>query len=530
MIKVLIADDEPLVQIGLKSMLDWHALGFEICGTATNGETAYRLIEEHMPEIVITDIQMPCLSGLEMAKKCRENWGRLPVFIILTSYEDFNYAREALSYQAIDYLVKIDLTQESLTAALQRAEKEVTSILARHSIPGSESLDSMLFTERFYIRLLNNLFEDRTQYDKQAASLSIHMDYQLYMVAQIEILPQDASVENGALYSSTLHMFEELIVKYLPCHIAALDSRYFAVIFYAEDTDISVFRERITGALKQTFSMLFNYYSVTLLATIGRCVRDVLDVSTSYYDAKQISSYASAKKPLLFFDDMPDAGTLRNVFNLSLFRNDISKAFEELDENALHEILSAITEILSHDDVHLSQAMDVSGSILHLTITLLADGAEIAASIFAGEPDGYRSLYRQKSTASIIRWLHTLEAGLCEVFRRHVKSQKNFLVENVKKYIMEHLHERIGLAEIAEEFHVSPNYLSQLFKKYMEVGISEYISQQKIGASKELLKQPDLKIYEVAEQFGFESAFYYSKVFKKVTGISPKDFRNHLGN
>ncbi len=118
MLKVLIADDEPLVQIGLKSMINWTALGFEICGTAANGEAAYEMIDKHMPEIVIADIQMPCLSGLELAKKCREIYGRIPVFIILTSYEDFHYAKEALSFQAVDYLVKIDLTPELLTQAL----------------------------------------------------------------------------------------------------------------------------------------------------------------------------------------------------------------------------------------------------------------------------------------------------------------------------------------------------------------------------------------------------------------------------
>ncbi len=528
MLKVLIVDDEPLVQIGLKSMIDWNALGFEICGTAANGDAAYDMIETYMPEIVITDIQMPCLSGLELAKKCRDNYGRLPVFIILTSYEDFHYAREALSFQAIDYLVKIDLTPELLTNALNSAKEVVESVLNQNSASSADSLDVMLFSERFFIRLLNNLFESPAQYEIQAASLSINLDYRYYCVAQIEIIPNEKCEDSNALYSSTLHMFTELIEKYIDCHIIPLDNRFFAILFYSNEADSKDFSTEIAAALTQTFSMLFGYYSVTLLATVGRTVSDIMDVSASYYDAKQISSYVSADQQIIFFEDLPDTNNLRNVFNLSVFRNDITRAFEDLDESALHETLSGITELLSADNVHVTQAMDVSGSILHLTLTLLSNGAEIADSIFANEPDGYRSLYRQKTISSIINWLNTLEAGLCEEFQTHAKDQKNFLVENVKKYIAKHLHERIALSDLAESFHVSPNYLSQLFKKYTEVGINEYITQQKIAASKELLKQPDLKIYEVAEQFGFESAFYYSKVFKKVTGISPKDFRNHL--
>ena len=93
MIKLLIADDEPLVQIGIKSMLDWDRLGFEICGIAVNGEHALELIEETSPQIVITDIRMPVMNGLELIKACSEKYGKLPLFIVLTSYEEFNLVK-----------------------------------------------------------------------------------------------------------------------------------------------------------------------------------------------------------------------------------------------------------------------------------------------------------------------------------------------------------------------------------------------------------------------------------------------------
>ena len=527
MLKVLIADDEPLVQIGLKSMIDWNALGFEICGIAANGDAAFDMIKAHMPEIVITDVQMPCLSGLELAKKCREIYGKLPVFIILSGYEDFHYAKEALSFQAIDYLVKIDLTPEILTSALLLAKEEVNSALSKTAAPGGETLDVMLFSQRFFIRLLNNLFESSEQLNAQAASLSIHLDYRLFCVAQVEILAEGSAGELSQLYSNTLHMFENLVEKYISCQVIPLDSRFFAVLFYSEKEDEEAFLSAMQTALTQTFAMLYRYYNVTLLATVGRIVTEPGNASASYGDARQISSYASKDDPILFFDDMPDTGGLRNVFNLSIFRKDITYAFEYMDQDILKETFSKITELLSQEHVPLPQALDVSGSILHFTLTLLQNGTEIANRIFAGEPEGYCSLYRLKSVPAIIQWLKTLEEGLCLEFSERGDTQKNFLVENTKKYIEEHLNQRISLADLAECFHISPNYLSQLFKKCENINLMEYIAQKKINASKELLQKPDLKIYEVADQFGFENAFYYSKVFKKVTGISPKEFRSH---
>ena len=98
----------------------------------------------------------------------------------------------------------------------------------------------------------------------------------------------------------------------------------------------------------------------------------------------------------------------------------------------------------------------------------------------------------------------------------------------MQHYIVEHVEERLTLNNVASSFGVSPNYLSQLFKKYSEIGFSEYISQQKIARAKELMADGTLKIYEIAERLGFESAFYFSKVFKKVTGLSPRDYMQTL--
>ena len=118
MMKLLAVDDEMLVLVGLKSMLDWKSLGIEYAGTAHNGQQALEQIEQIKPEIVLIDINMPVKNGLEVAKECREKYGKLPVFIFLTSYEEFSFAQEAVSVQALDYLVKISLTPEKLEKSI----------------------------------------------------------------------------------------------------------------------------------------------------------------------------------------------------------------------------------------------------------------------------------------------------------------------------------------------------------------------------------------------------------------------------
>lgn len=535
MIKLLIADDEPLVQIGLNSMLDWASLDIEVCGIASNGDAAYELIRQHHPEIVITDIQMPCSSGLDLVKRCRKEFGDLPVFIILTSHENFNYAKEAISCRVIDYLVKIDLSPETLTESINRALKQVASIQKRQepSIRQTDRIsDVSIMQERFFIRLLNNLFENETQCLTQAKELNLSFPYAGYVAAHLEMqLPGSSGTRLSQeqllkLYNSTLHMLQELLGKYLPCRVIPLDTRRLAAIFYIQEETISTWKDHLSTALHQAFDMLFNYYSVKVLAGIGRLVTTSLELSVSYHDARQLSGSVSETDSFLYWDSMPNSTKLRNVFNLSLFRKEIAEAFKTLDETALHSVFSNICSLLGADQVHYAQALDAASSILHFTITLLPEGMEIASSIFSDQPDAYCSLYRQKTVPSILLWLRQLEEGLCRELPACRNTQKNYLVEHAKEYIREHLDERIVLQDIADTFNVSPNYLSQLFKKFENIGISEYISNLKIQKSQELLKDGNLKIYEIADQLGFESAFYFSKVFKKVTGISPKDFRN----
>ena len=120
--------------------------------------------------------------------------------------------------------------------------------------------------------------------------------------------------------------------------------------------------------------------------------------------------------------------------------------------------------------------------------------------------------------------MKTLRDGLCETLKSKKVTYKEHVITNVKKYIQSHIEERLTLNDVAGIFGLSPNYLSVLFKKTCDIGFSEYITQMKISKAKTLLLEQDMKIYEVANELGFESAFYFSKVFKKVEGISPREY------
>ena len=450
---LLIADDEPLVLAGIKSMIDWEKHNIHIVGTAANGAIAYDMIREYSPEIVITDIKMPVMSGLELAQKCKEEHRILPVFIILTSYEEFEFAKQALAYQVIDYLVKIELTQESLENTIGRAVAKVLELQSSAQL-SQNSIDSIcLLREQFFTRLLLNLFESERQFLTQAENLHIAFPYEAYTAAYVEIndlcclslisadnpvsqaksdanrrqLNSLASIKSSGkqlhLYTGSLQIASELIPKYTACHVLSLDIRHFAIIFFLEQAQSAIYKETIKNALRQIASMLFSYYNVTLRASVGSIVNAPLKIASSFQDAKQFFPLASEDNPILFAEDM------------------------------------------SSEDLY-------------------------------------------------------------ESFAAHNKDYKTHIVANVKKYINEHIDEKLTLNKVAEVFNISSNYLSILFSKCNDVGFIDYVNQSKVAAAKEMMQTGNLKIYEISDVLGFESAFYFSRVFKKVTGMSPRDYIN----
>ncbi len=526
MIKLLIADDEPLVQAGIKSMINWDELDIHIVGVVSNGLAAYNMIREYDVEIVITDVKMPVMTGLELARKCYDEGLSLPVFIILTGYEDFHFVKEALKYQAVDYLVKLELTPDMLRQSLKLAISRISGL--QRPAQSMDTISGNLFKEQFFTRLLFNLFETERQFLSQSGKLGIDFNYDSFSVGYIEISSQKLNAmaleKQMSLYVSSLQLVSELMSKYLPCHTVSLDSRHFCIVFFLKGNAFSGHKDTIRQALKQVSSMIFNYYSVTIRASIGSAVENPLLLSVSFQDAKQIFPQITDSQPVLFYDEVPDIATLKNIFNMSLFKDDIRKAYAEYDEKALYDIFNSIIQLFENQSAHYSQALDAACNILYLSLSLLGNGEQVVSEIFASSSNGYRSIYEMTSVPQIMIYLETLRDGLCSALAARTKDYKNNIVINAKKYIVQHIEEKLTLNDVAEEFCISPNYLSVLFSKYNEIGFSDFVNQSKIDAAKKMMADSGLKIYEISDILGFESAFYFSRVFKKVTGLSPRDY------
>ncbi len=420
MLQILLADDEPLVLIGLQSLLDWEALGYSICGTARNGQQALEMIEELRPDIVLADIKMPRMDGLTLARTCQER-GALPVFIMLTSFEEFDFIKQAMTAGAVDYLVKLDLSENTLKEALARAADRVKKeqVLQKQLSVSSDLSQSMRsYRDHFFTRLYAGGFQEESELRKPLQHMGITLKSDFYILASCELVPNTelSSEQQLKLGFSCVKMLESIFRNYVSCYITGTDILRCNALFCLEEAQRADYPSLLRPLLEKAAQILYRYFTVRLYWAVGRPASSLLSLSRRRRENAHLEPLLCEAHPIQF----------------------------------------------------------VEGS--------------------DGDPT----------------------AGKMEV------------VAKVQDYIRHHLSEKLTLADVAAVFNFSPNYLSQLFGKYGDSGFVEFITETRIAAAKEMLEQGDLKIYEIARKLGFDSSFYFSKVFKKVTGLSPREYQQKI--
>lgn len=527
-IKLIIADDEPLVLVGLQSMLDYSELDIEICSIARNGLQLEQAIEREHPELVITDIKMPIKSGLEVMKDCSRKYGRLPLFILLTSYEEFSYVKQALTYQAVDYLIKLELTETILKDSLIKALKQLEEIKTQtaKSFPLLERSAMQGFRDKFFVRLFNGLIENRLSFEKQKRELQLSFEEPFYVICYIQIHTKLAKSEpEVGLHNSTSSMLKETLSRYLCCHITSLDLHHLVITFCLTNEQEQHYKKIIGQVLEKTLQVIYNYFSVTLVCSIGIPVDDPFRLGESFLSARQLIGTEQSESSIMFATEREPSV---EHFSLSPYKSRLTRAFEEVDAQALALVMEDVAIQLEGQNIPALQAVEVASNILSMAIGLLPDGQHLVEQVFDQESGGYRQIYSYNTAQQCALYLRQLAKGLCDLLQSRKQDYRAKVVANIQQYIKENITRKLNLTEVALLFGFSQNYLSSLFTRYGGCSFVEYTTNVKIAAAKEMMSKTDYKVYEIADKLGFESSFYFSKVFKKVEGISPRQYVQHL--
>jgi len=539
MYRVIIVDDEPLILTGVASLIEWEEYGCTIIAKAANGLQAYEQIKEMHPDIVITDIKMPVMNGIELMEKCKQEEYN-PYFIVLTNLEEFNLAKIALALGAVDYQVKLELTEESLKEGLIRAidlcEKyKGNNISSRLSKYSNEELLKHYFKKQL---LGEETFPAEPELPFHTLNIESRFTESMLLKFYIEYPPEQflevLSVEDEKKnMSCTQSILQEMVKRFF--HESCLfEWEKNQVIMIISIKDIEKPKEILVNMCNKMKTVMKDYFEANLVIGISEVMPAVGQIPKMFLQGSQAleSYYCNSDRPIVFYSNEESQVKAkkhrelkyRELFDINFLKNDLSLAIQQNDSEKLYKIIQQIIELFQEYKPSKNQSIDACANFYYFAASFYKKNSEGDDNTFSEPVKVINHLNQLANLKSIIQWLQEFRHRLCENLERNRNTRTNKLVELVKRYVELHYMEKLTLGIVAEEISVSQGYLSSIFKKSTGSNFSDYISYIKIEKGKELIQEHKYMMYEISELLGFENPYYFSKVFKKVTGMTPRDY------
>lgn len=517
-IKTIIADDDYLVRSYLKILPAWKENGFEITGEARDGEEAYRILMETDAELLITDVSMPFMNGIELIKKVRKENKHIYI-IVLSCHDDFEYVKDAMKEGANEYILKNTLDQDSLSQLLVNTRNSMEE-QEKKEIFSDNTGDSMNRKGLFFNSVLSGAVKGE---EKEAAAKAAGVTGSFHNCAVVCMYLESSEAEEERWThfeaEQQCQIFYQRLCRELEEHFKNESYRTEVVylgtgIFccFLDLSDIrksSVMQQKLTDTAVACYKICKKEEHCYRICVSNVCIgaealvqayqqaRDMMHVS--FYDRREILYY---QPDCHVNPDLPDG--------LEECRNRIHKAFAEKDKDSFVEEGRKVWDLF--------RDRKTESRLVIQWFRRLEQEMGI---------DIQRDYRKVTSLRQLESWYQKDEEYLFCKKKTQIPENINKTVRIAAEFIQNHFKEPIGLTEAAQEAGVNPSYLSYLFTQEMGIGFSNFLLSQRLSCAGELLEQTDLKIREIGNRSGFNDYHYFSKAFKKRYGMSPAEYRRH---
>lgn len=534
MYNVVIIDDEALVRIGLKSMINWKEQDCEVIGEASNGQEGYDLIVNSNPHIVITDIKMPLMDGLAMIRKLREADNKSK-FIVLSSYDEFELVRKAMKYGVEDYVIKLELEPQLLIDTLSRLKEKIAIDFKNQDekYKAEKYLNESKYAmrEEFFKKVIGKIIKDEKEIQEQLNYLKITLNEDNILCAVVEVSNAGKFIDFeksdiNLLEFSVLNVMEEIVKDFFIGCCFKWNINEYNIIFSCDDkTSESIVKDKIKVMSERIITMLKQYFNIDVTIGISNVNKTLINIGNAHAESRKAlkQSFYKGREKVLFVSDIElneDIKTVPYRFDI----DSLIKYIELGDIESIGVVFQDIINFLNNGGVSKDSAYDLCAKIAYIINIAVGKDEKSLKVIFGVDKSFFEMISSLESIQEINAWIKKTENGIYKYIQNQSKDQNNKLISMAKKNIMENLDKVITLHDVASQLNISSGYLSTIFKQYTGVSFIDYVTELKIGEAKRLLKESNYKIYEIAQMTGYENAYYFSKVFKKVTGMTPSEF------
>lgn len=533
MINLLIADDEIEILEGIRSVIDWEANDIRICGEASDGRSALELIYKLSPDVVLMDIRMPKLTGLEVLEEIHKD-NLNTKCIILSGYDDFYYARKAINLKATDYLLKPCQPNDILESVLRikkviEAENLKETLFDRYKNYFYENIS--VLKEKLLRELIYNTPSDYTALEDKMDLYKINLSKLnlLVTIIHIDILSESnkkiSQMDIETLKIAIKEIIESIIPKNFGSEIFQNNEDIVAILSNEGEIDWYAVSNKVFREIKETIK---SELQISITIGIGGVAKNINEIFKSYNEAVSAieAKFFMGEDNLIFFDEI----TIKNLNSIRYPLNEDIKIINCLSTGNIDTLKSSVDDYfktlcsdssVSKDDIKYS-CLALFGSILRFCLEKTID-----INTMFSEGDNWMDQINNCKT--IFQLQETVLNIVCYVFNVISKNKNtNYLIKNAVEYIKENFHEDINLETIAKNIFITPGYLSLLFKQETGVNFLEYLHKYRIQKAKEYLHNKLLKNYEVSRMVGYTNEKYFSQMFKRYTGLTPTQYKDSI--
>ncbi len=518
MYNVILADDEIWIRRGLIKKIDWQSMDLQLVYEAEDGEDALKKIKGKKPDILICDVRMPVINGLQLSKEARQLLPNLQILII-SGYEDFNYAREAINFGALGYLLK-PVDKEELRKYLEKAvsniaERTKTKNINHNISDVSEKLltDIVLHNSEYCINKANNWFQEQSGQKNEYMSAIVRIDENKQNNSEIKN-KLDTKHSPGNKESKNIHFFLK-------------DNSRIGILFLVRTdlhTSINIAVNRLFLNLKSTGIHEFKIGVGTVFSDF-RFLKDSIAKAAKALEESEFES----KKKIIYYKD--EQRLYRDNYFPYKYLRDYLSAVETERRDRLPAILKDIEAFIKNNNRYSIKAIrriffTIVTEIMNLIMENISFDNEIIEEgyIFCDSINSYSKLEELKN------FLLAFSQNAVSRLTQSRLGNTNSVILKAKDYIDNHYNQKLTLNKMAGISNMNPAYFCIKYKEIIGENYNEYLTKLRVEKAKQLLRDNNISISKIAVLVGYDDGRYFSKIFKKYAGTQPSNYKKQFQN
>ena len=535
-IKVFLVEDEMVIRRGIKNSIDWEKEGYIFCGEASDGELAYPMIIKEKPDILITDIRMPFMDGLELCKLVKKELPNIKI-LILSGYDEFDYAKEAIRLGVTEYLLK-PISSGKLLEALNgvsesiRREKEDKDLVRKYMEEMRENTEHE--KQKFFEQMIagNLSMADALETGKK---YEMNLSAGMYNLLLFRFTLGEENRKSGELLGEAEYAIEKLTERLEYVFEFQRGVEGWAFLLMADNEE--QMSERVKELSKDLEEIMKNYSTIAYFGGIGQPVARLRELEESFREAER----ALAARFTMELNRIISVEDIRMAQNVDTLDDIEITSFGEIEKTRtmLEKFLNngAEDEIDEFVDVYINELPEENLKSVLMRQYIIMD-AYIVMMSFCEKIEGIEGEMQAQSeelknsmkTSQILEEIKNYIRMLLKkiIGVRDTISGRRYsdIIEIAKDQIRKtYMSDEISLNTIAAEVGMSPSYFSSIFSKEMGKTFVEYLTEIRMDRAKELLMCSSMKTSEIGYEVGYKDPHYFSYIFKKTQNCTPKEFR-----